>query len=427
MNNIIDRTTPPPFHIPEDVNVLFPAAAMSGNGVKLYSIEAGGQDVIRLSLVFRAGTRYQTRAFLASATLYMLAEGTERFSGTGISEKTDYYGANYEVNIDRDYSMVSVYCLSKFLPEMLELLEEIVAHPAFPEKELGLYKAKRKQQLTIEREKPSVRARELFGEAMFGKDHPYGVVSPAEKYDELTPEHLRAFHKEFYGADNCFAVTSGFVGKKDVEAILRLLEKLPVAAAPHDKDIPVPSTIFSLSEERKDAVQTALRIGKLLFTREHPDFIGMQVLATLLGGYFGSRLVSNLREEKGYTYGIFSAMVNLEHAGYLAVATEVGAQFTEAAVKEIFAEIRRLREEPVGEDELNLVKSNITGEFMRILDGPFGIADVTIENIQCGKDNGYIRAFLDEVEKTTPERLRSLAKKYLQEEGFVTVTVGKTI
>ena len=380
--------------------------------------------MIRLSLVFDAGTRWQTRPFVASATLYMLAEGTLKFTSAEISEKMDYYGANYEVNIDRDYSMVSLFCLSRFLPEVLELLGQIVAHPVFPERELELYKAKRRQQLVIEREKVSVRARELFGEALFGANHPYGVVSSIEKYDELTTEHLRRFHGEYYGAGNCFAVTSGHVADKDKEAILRFLGMLPDVTALPGKGVPAPVSAPSVHEERKGAVQTAIRIGKMLFARNHPDYIGMQVVAALLGGYFGSRLVSNLREDKGYTYGIFSAMVNLRYAGYLAIATEVGSQFTADSVKEIFSEIRRLREETVGEDELNLVKSNITGEFMRILDGPFGIADVTIENIQCGYDNGHIRAFLDEVKKITPGRIRSLAEKYLAEESFVTVTVG---
>ncbi len=172
-------------------------------------------------------------------------------------------------------------------------------------------------------------------------------------------------------------------------------------------------------------MQSAIRIGRLLFPRQHPDFVGMQVVATLLGGYFGSRLVQNLREERGYTYGVLAAMVNLREAGYLAVATEVGAEATKDAVAQIFAEMERLKTEPVSEDELENVKRSMLGEVMRILDGPFGIVDVVIENTQTGVNGDYINGFIREVESTTPQRIMGLAQKYLDRDKFTTVIVGK--
>jgi predicted Zn-dependent peptidase len=173
------------------------------------------------------------------------------------------------------------------------------------------------------------------------------------------------------------------------------------------------------------AVQSAIRIGRILFPRRHPDFVGMQVVATLLGGYFGSRLVQNLREERGYTYGVMAAMVNLREAGYLAIATEVAAEATQDAVEQIFAEMERLKTEPVTEDELENVKRSMTGEVMRILDGPFGVVDVSIESIQTGIGRDYINGFIREVEAATPELVMSLARKYLDRDAFTTVIVGK--
>jgi predicted Zn-dependent peptidase len=178
------------------------------------------------------------------------------------------------------------------------------------------------------------------------------------------------------------------------------------------------------------AVQSAIRIGRILFPRQHPDFVGMQVVATILGGYFGSRLTQNLREERGYTYGVMAAMVNLRHAGYLAIATEVAAEATGDAIEQIFAEMERLKTEPVSEDELENVRRSMLGEVMRILDGPFGIVDVVIENIQIeGSDtsgaHNYINDFIRRVEATTPERIRELARKYLDRDAFTTVIVGK--
>ena len=422
----LNRNIEPQIRVPEAVNVLFPVQTTAKNGVKLYTIEAGELDVIRLSLVFKAGTRLQTRPFVASATVNMLTEGTAKYSAAEISEKIDFYGAYVDANVDRDYAVVSLCCLSKFLPEMLDVIGQMVAYPVFPDNELETYKNKRKHHLMIEREKISFRARELFGEALFGKGHPYGSYSSHTDYDSLKTSHLKSFFKTYYQAGNCFAVSSGKISATDQEQILEFLEIIPSGGSVSFADLPPVKSTLNVIEKRSDAVQSAVRVGKILFPRTHPDFIGMQVLLMVLGGYFGSRLMSNLREERGYTYGVFAAMVNLESSGYMAIGAEVGAEFTEDAVAQIFHEIAILRKELIGEDELAMVKNMITGEFMRILDGPFGIADVTIENIQNNMSNEYMNRYLKEVKDITPQRLQALAEKYLKKEGFVTVVVGKT-
>ena len=422
----LNRIAEPVVRIPESVNVLFPAQAVARNGIKLHSIDVGEQEVIRLSLVFKAGTRFQPRPFVASATVNLLTEGTETYSAREISEKIDFYGAYVDSSIDRDYAVVSLCCLAKFLPEMLDVFGQIVARPVFPESELNIYRNKRKHHLQIEREKVSFRARELFGEALFGKGHPYGAHHSQDDYDMLKPSHLKTFFKTYYQAGNCFAVSSGKISDDAQKQILEFLECIPVGGEVSFVELPPVKSILKAVEKRPDSVQSAIRIGKVLFPRSHPDFIGMQVLLMVLGGYFGSRLMSNLREERGYTYGVFATMVNLESSGYMAVGTEVGAEFTSDAVEQVFLEMARLCKEPIGREELAMVKNIITGEFMRILDGPFGIADVTIENIQNRNTNDYVNRYLKEVKGITPERLKALAEKYLTEEGFVTVVVGKT-
>lgn len=421
----VNRNVEPEIRIPESVNVLYPVRTTAGNGIKLYAIEAGEQDVIRLSLVFKAGTRLQSRPFVASATLNMLIEGTEKYTAREISEKADFYGAYMDTSIDRDYAVVNLCCLSKFLPQMLDVFEQMIVYPVFPENELEIYKNKRRHNLMIEREKVSFRARELFGEALFGKGHPYGTYYSYTEYDALKPANLRTFFKTHYHAGNCFAVSSGKITEKDQKLILEFLDHIPGGGVVSFVDLPPVKSILKVREERPDAVQSAIRVGKILFPRSHPDFIGMQVLLMVLGGYFGSRLMSNLREERGYTYGVFATMINLESSGYMAVGTEVGAEFTQDAVVQIFHEMALLRKELVSPEELAMVKNMITGEFMRILDGPFGIADVTIENIQNENTNEYVNRYLKEVKEITPERLKALSEKYLTEEGFVTVVVGK--
>ena len=235
---------------------------------------------------------------------------------------------------------------------------------------------------------------------------------------------MRAFYEERYTAAGCFAVMSGDVDDIRLRAVEEFLAGLRPGEAGERADFPAPRSISRAEMPFPGAVQSAVRVGRVLFPRSHPDFIGMQVVAAVLGGYFGSRLVHNLREERGYTYGAYAAMVNFDRSGYFAAATEVGAQFTEDALAQIFAEIERLRCEPVPVEELALVKNIMVGEVMRILDGPFGIADVTIENIQNGFGNGYLGEFVRQVRETTSERVWELALRYLAPDALTAVVVG---
>ena len=458
----------PDIVVPKSVTLPGVETVVLENGLPVHLICTPGQEVARVSLVWAAGSSVQTKPFVASSTLNLLAEGSERYSAHEIAEQLDFVGSYFDVNIDRDYAIATFCCLEKFFEPTLGMISEIVLRPVFPEDEVALYARKRMERLALERSKPAAKAREMFSAALFGDDHPYGVSSPESEYMKLRRDDVREFYGRFYGADNCFAVCSLGSDAAQREALLELLAQLP------SRNYELRITNISTTEARKSprsdgagnadgvnyedprsdsrrvleipgAVQSAIRIGRLLFPRQHPDFVGMQVVATILGGYFGSRLIQNLREERGYTYGVMAAMVNLRAAGYLAIATEVAAEATADAVEQIFGEMERLKTELVPEDELENVRRSMLGEVMRILDGPFGIVDVVIENIQVtgggnahgdmddvsgpnvvhGGAHNYINDFIARIEATTPERIRELARQYLIRDAFTTVIVGK--
>ncbi len=445
----------PEIVIPKSVSLPQVETVVLDNGLPVHLIRTAGQEVARVSFVWAAGSAVQTKPFVASSTLNLLAEGSETLSAHEIAERLDYVGSYFDVSIDRDYAVATFCCLGKFFGPTLEMISEIVLHPAFPEDEVALYARKRMERLAMERSKPATKAREMFSAALFGDEHPYGISSPESEYLRLRREDVREFFGRFYGAGNCFAVCSLGDDAGQREALMELLAQMPGG------EITTPSALWAatpplqggefawrspLSDPRRvlelpGAVQSAIRIGRLLFPRGHEDFVGMQVVATVLGGYFGSRLIQNLREERGYTYGVMAAMVNLRRAGYLAIATEVAAEATADAVEQIFAEMERLKYELVPEDELENVRRSMLGEVMRILDGPFGIVDVVIENIQVsgggnahgdisgapghGNVHNYINDFIAQIEATTPERIRELARKYFDRGAFTTVVVGR--
>ncbi len=419
-----DRKRQPEVAIPERVEIPADRVRTLDNGVKLYTLPATGDGVVRVSFVFRAGSALQEVPFSASATANLLSEGTARYTAHQIAEELDFYGSYYDASIDRDYAVITFCALSRHFKATLALAAEIVLHPAFPEHEVEIYRIKRKQQLAVERSKAAFQARELFTQSLFGKEHPYGTSSPEALYDDLTRQAIEAFYRTHYTANNCFVVASGDVDDAVTDRIADLAAQIPRGAEIPGAPFPAPACTPSAERTFPDAVQSAIRIGRVLFPRSHPDFVGMQVLATILGGYFGSRLVRNLREERGYTYGVFAAMINLDRAGYLAISTEVTAAATREAVAQIFAEMERLRTEPVPQAELAMVKNMVVGEVMRILDGPFGIADITIENIQNRNDNSYLNEFLACVRAATPQDIQQLAQKYLDPAAFTTVIVG---
>jgi predicted Zn-dependent peptidase len=413
----------PDIIMPRSVDMPHAKCHTAANGVRIYTLASEDFEVVRFSLVFRAGTSVQAKPFVASTTLNMLGEGSATMSAQQIADELDFYGSYYDVNIDRDYTYVSFCSLSKFFAPTIGVANEIILRPTFPERELAVYCQKRKQSLKIERKKMEVASRELFAQALFGANHPYGISASEERYDDITRDDIVAHYQRLYTADNCFVVCSGRIDEEVMAYIEALVASLPRGERP-ECSFPACETQYKLHAEREDAVQASIRIGRLLFTRNHPDFVGMQVVAAILGGYFGSRLMQNLREEHGYTYGVSAAMINFEREGYLAIATQVAAEHREDALGEIYAEIERLREELVDEEELQMVKNVMIGEVLRILDGPFGIADVTTENILCGFDNSHIADNLDRIRRTTAEEIRSLAQKYLNPNDMVTVVAG---
>lgn len=421
----LDRSITPLISLPKSLELPTITTSKSENAITLYSMSPSVIDVVRLSLVFNAGSRHQNHPFTASATLNLLSEGSENFTSVEIAEKLDFYGIYYDASCDRDSAMITITCLEKFLPETLSLLQECVVRPSFNDHELEIYKTKRKQQLSIEREKPAYLAREKFAQVLFGENHPYGTCSAAVEYDTLTREHLVGFHTNFINANNCFAVASGNISEQTRTRIIEFLETLPLSdVAPVDITCPVPQSSEPVNVKRDAAVQTSLRMGKLLFTKAHPDFVDMKVVAMILGGYFGSRLMQNIREERGYTYGIYSAIVSLEHSGYFAIATDVSTESLDDTLVQIRYELNRMSTENMPLEELSEVKNMILGELMRILDGPFGVADVVIENIQSGLDADYLDEFLQCVQSVTPERVTELVAKYLDPDSFTYVTVG---
>lgn len=420
MNQIPDIT------IPSSLDLVAQHRTTCVNGVTLDTLRAPGSGVVRLTLVFKGGSSVQKAPFAAASALSMITEGSEDYTAAQIAEQLDYYGIFFDNVTDRDYSYLTIASLTKFLPQALDILQSVILRPTFSDEEFDIYRGKKRQQIIVDRQKPSYIAREKFAAAIFGADHPYGRTYPVEDFDRLTTADLRTYHKENLRADRMFAVASGDLTDELIAEIRTMIEQIPTGAVDISAYFPTPTSSDELRTDiaRENSTQSCIRMGKLLFTKQHPDYIAMQLLLTVLGGYFGSRLVQNLRQKNGYTYGAYSGLVAMSRSGYLAIATDVALEHRDAAIGEIISEINTLRTELIDHEELTMAKSSITGELMRLVDGPFGIADIAIENIQSDLSPGYLNDFFRAILDTTAEDLRAIAARHLDPATLRTVTVG---
>jgi zinc protease len=364
---------------------------------------------------------------VAVTTSAMLNEGTTVRSAQEIARSLEFYGAYLNLACDKDTAELSVYTLNKHLVPVLDVVEDILKNSVFPKNELVTFVLKAKQHFMVESTKVRTLAIRKFAKELFGENHPYGTNPQLADYDSLTRRQLLTYFSRLYDIRKARIVLAG----KVTPALMTELEKRFGQGTKARKAKPVIKIIDSGQAgqvhvvEKADAVQSAIRIGKVLFNKMHDDFIGMQILNKVLGGYFGSRLMANIREDKGYTYGIGSMMISLRNAGYFGVSTEVRAEVTRDAVKEIMFEIGRLRDELIPEEELALVKNYILGELLRAFDGPFALADSFRAMMEYGLDYDYYSKLVENVKQISPADLRNLAGKYLQENSLITVVAGK--
>ncbi|GGE47991.1 putative Zn-dependent peptidase [Pedobacter psychrotolerans] len=422
---MLNRQLAPDFKQVSTINFIQPTQQALNNSIPVYTIYSGEQDLVRIEFIFNNVNWNVEKPLQAIAVSAMLNNGTSKLSAKDIAEQIDFYGAFFQTEYVQDHSTVTLYTLNKHLASVLPIVKNVLADSQFPQAEIDIYIQNQKQKLQVNLQKNDILARKEFAHALFG-DTAYGVDIQAKHYDELKREDLISYFRSAYAPDNCTIVVSG----KFEEASFHLLNEqfgrnweLGKALKNKFNFSLVPRT--AIYKDRPDALQSAIRIGKLAVNRTHEDFPGLQILNTVLGGYFGSRLMNNIREDKGYTYGIGSGISSLQDAGYLFIATEVGAEVCSAALTEIYKEIELLKNELVGEEELTLVKNYMLGSMLGSLENVFSHAD-KFKNIHFfGLGYDYYENYIKKVKSITAEEIRALAIKYFNKEDFTEVVVGK--
>jgi len=419
----MNRSIAPKFKQAEKLDLILPERIQLANGMELYWIKHNKDESIKLDIEWTAGSKYQEKRLVGSYTNKLLLAGTADKSAGEIAEEIDFYGGYVQHEIDRDHAGISLYGLKENMTNIFKCFYKAFINAEFPEAEVEKEKTVGLKRFQIDAKKVKTIARRVFNESLFGADTEYGSVAQEEDFENLQREDILEFYQTYYRSQ---APVIFLVGDAEPD-LIEEFEKWAASLEVRDIEFEPSVKVQEKGAKHipvKDAIQSAIRVGRLMFSKNHPDYFKFQLLNTLLGGYFGSRLMTNIREDKGYTYGIGSGMSVMQDAAYFFISTEVGVDVRDAAIEEIFKEMEQLKKELVDNEELQKVKNYMLGDFLRHADGSIAMME-NFKNIHFNDlKTSYYNDFIAAVHKTTAEDLKRLANKYWNRADLLIVYAG---
>ncbi len=422
---MIDRKKGPIITTEFDLSVRGVTESKLANNVALVEVNEGTQDIIKAELVFSTGRIHESKIAAAKATIALLREGSTRHNAKELAYIYDYYGAVVKASCTMEYASVSLVIVERYFAEVWPIWLHMVFYPLFAKEEVVKYKRVYSQKLVEQLSQNDVQSYRQLTELIFGSQHPYGYNTEPSDIEQLEREDLVDFYNQNMGLDNSFMILSGKYTAKTRDIITSSLEKF-IRKNQH------PNPDFSetaISSGRHwvttdNEIQTSIKLGRTLFPIKHPDYTKLRLLNTIFGGYFGSRLMKNIREDKGYTYGIYSAVHCWTQGGFIYISADVDPSYTKPTLEQIELEMNKLREEIVPAAELTMVKNYVLGQSLHLLDGPFAKGQL-IKNLkvkQLKLDN--FNANVEQIKALDAEELRRVARKYLNFEDYTIVMAG---
>ncbi|MFZ1322749.1 MAG: pitrilysin family protein [Ignavibacteria bacterium] len=430
---ILDRSKPPKSGKPKDVN--FPGffETTLDNGISLVVIEDRKLPLVTSRFIFKTGSyadhlwgkKYEG---LSSITSELLTKGTGKMTASEIADETDYFGASLSSGCDYDATYISTYSLKKYFDKVFEIAADVILNPSFPESELKRIKEQRINSLLSMSDDGEYLADKIFRAEVY-KNSPYALQSEGSKESVkiITTELSKEFYKKYFRPDNLIIAMVGDISPD--EAIQKINSELKFDVKGRTKNPKIINPKINKGNkvflyDKKGAVQSSIKMGHLGIQRSNPDFITLNVMNTLLGGYFTSRINKNLREEKGYTYGSRSSFGCQKYSGDFSVSTEVKNEVTADTINEVLKEINILKKEPVGKTELKNVKNYITGIFPLQLETPNAIAQKVLSLKLNDMPSDYYNKFIKEINAVTSEQIMEAANKYLYEDDMIISVSG---
>ncbi|HAQ64280.1 MAG TPA: hypothetical protein DCR43_00240 [Bacteroidales bacterium] len=434
-----NRTITPEIHplLPEHISAdnlplpysrLKPSTLVMPNGTILTLVEDFQSELVRLEVITVAGIGHQTEPLQAQMCAQLLKEGARNLRGEEISETFDYHGAYISSGALPDYTMINMVVLSNHFSKVFPAFFTMITEPEFPQKSFNRILEERRQEFIINREKHPWEARRQMMNKLFGNDHPYGGLIVEDDFSKLKVDALKKFHTLHYLNQGLRVVLTGNYDSHIINSIVMTLGSMNLIRYPAPSITEKYLTnnfsgTFHL--HHPESIQTALRYGCKTITMNHPDFIPLQIAVNLLGGYFGSRLNQNLREDKGYTYGIGAGIIPMKNSSVFTIGAEIDSSKTDEAIAAVENELVRLANNPPDDEELQQTLTYLAGSFLRSIDGAFALADRIKTASDFNLDYRFYVDYLNALKTITPETITLMAKKYLDPKQMVVVIVGK--
>lgn len=423
------RNTPPPLASFSDLTLSFPPLTKLENGIPCWVIDGGEDDMNRVSVFINAGTMMENKTAVATLTAIMLTEGTHKLSAQQVAEQFDYYAARKIADSYDYWTEVTMTSLNDNFEHTMSLLYDCITNPSFPQQELDYYKRCIAGNLASMQQNVKYQATTRLKELYYGNVNPMGVEISLDDIDAITRDDLVEFHRRFFMPAACKVVISGKITQNILDTLNATLGKWSdnreAISEPVWQTSPS-STMFDIVN-RPGALQSALHIRIQAVKRDHPDYLPLRVLVTILGGYFGSRLMMNIREDKGYTYGIHASLLGIQHDGCIDIQCECATEHTWNVIDEVKNEMKLLREELVPESELDAVRQHMLSAMAKTHDTPYNIASYVTTTLLFGVYPEYHNNQLHCVSSITPQHIQQLAQKYLRDDLMRIVIAGDEI
>ncbi|MFI5152733.1 MAG: M16 family metallopeptidase [Chitinophagales bacterium] len=426
----IDRKIPPKIIDAAEFHLKLPAYQkhVLNNAVEVFAIDLGTQETLMVNMIFYAGNWYEEKKLVASAANYLLKNGTSKKNAFAINEHFEYYGSFLNRSCQNETAEITLHCLNKHISELLPVIAELITDSTIPEDELEIFKKNMQQRLQVSLLKNDFVAGRLIEAYLFGDQHPYGKYAALEDYAALQQEETFSFYKKYYQQGCCAIFIAGKLPANIIRELDDHIGSLPLKSLAEMKSN-IQHTVAPSAQKKQaitndpNGVQGAIRIARNFPNRHHPDFQKVQILNNIFGGFFGSRLMGNIREDKGYTYGIYSYILNQIQETAWMISTEAGTEVCEATIREVYKEMERLCKEPVGPDELQTTRNFMIGTILGDLDGPFQVAGRWKNIVLNGLDENYFYSGISLIKTISSEELMALANKWLRPEAFYELVV----
>ena len=425
---MLDRYKKPSTKPLGDFSLEYPEPITLHNGIKLWVVGNGEDDINRLAVYMGGGMLQESVPMEAALTGILCMEGNANMDSRSIAEALDYYGSWKSAQAYDSVTQISLSSLNRNFAHTARILLDCIASPTFPAEECRLFQRRLASNIDTARQRVQYLADERMKQLYYGESHPLARKMTSAGVMGIGLASLHKHHDTYYNRNNCRLVLAGKITDREIQTLDDTFGHwsstgATVSEAPLQ---PEPSPAMLDIVDKPGAKQSAVSITLRAIPRQHPDYFKLRLTTTALGGYFGSRLNKVIREEKGYTYGIRGFLAGRKADAYIGINTECATQYTWRIIDEVKLEMLKLQNKPIPKVELDVVKQHIISDLAKTFDTPFTMAEYVNGTLLNGTYPEYFNDQIDTLQTVTATELQELAKRYLLPEKMRIVIAGDT-